>query len=218
VPARRTVTSARGLVPLGTQDIDLIMDVERRAFESAMQADEHTVLRRLALGHSVLGIRGPDGHLLGTIGYSSLHLGDTCDGLPPRFKEYSLQVVPPDPDTYCIYSLGVAPEARNLACSRLLLGTVFADGRRRGFRRVIGDGSIPSLRGNDQVAPRPEIREMIDRYQRTGRFPEQHEFLRDPLLAFYQRIVHCRFVKLMPDFLPEDAASEGWRVLLESTL
>ena len=30
----------------------------------------------------------------------------------------------------------------------------------------------------------------------------------------YRRLTGCRFYKLLPDFIPEDTASGGWRVLL----
>lgn len=206
------------LEALGPDDLDRIMELERRAFEPEIQAHPDTVLRRFAAGHRMLGMND-DGRLLGTIGFSAIKLSDDdLSGLPCNFKEYSTQPVPADPDTVCIYSLGVEPAARGLSFARTLIDGAFDDGRQRGFRAVIADGPIPSFAGNMQVRPRPEVRKMIERYLATGVFPEQSEFLRDPVLALYSRLTGCRFLRLLPDFLPEDEGSGGWRVLLHRYL
>ncbi len=212
------MTSAPKLVTLGPDDIERMLELETTAFDSTMQADPGTILARFALGHSALGTCDQDGRLVGAICFSVLEVGDDYDSLPSTFKEYSRQPVPEAPDSLCIYSLGVVPSARGMACARLLIRSAFDEARRQGFCQVLADGAFPSFAGNDQVAPRPAVRQMLERYLETGRFPEQSEFLQDPVFAFYYRLTECRFVKLLPDFLPEDTASGGWRVLLQRDL
>jgi len=201
------------VVWLDAGDIDKIMDLEVNAFEPAMQARRETVVERLSLGHRMLGATEGQ-RLVGTIAFSAAKLGEELSGLPSTFKEYSRQPVPPDPDTLCIYSLGIEPSARGLSLARSLIHSAFAWGRGHGLPRVIADGPLPSLAGNEQVTARPAVRRMIDSYLETGRLPTEAEFLQDPVLSLYRRLTGCRFKALLPEFIPEDAASEGWRVLL----
>lgn len=202
------------IVELGPGDIDRIMALEARAFDPSIQADADVVRRRFTLGHRMLGVE-EDGRLVGSIAFSLVRFDrhDMAD-FPPTFKTYSTQPVPPDPDTVCIYSLGVAPESRVLQVARLLVHTCFDEGFNNGLGQAIADGPLPSYAGNNQVRPRPEVRAMVDRYAATGQLPSQQEFLQDPILALYRRLTECNFIALLPDFIAEDEASGGWRVLL----
>lgn len=213
------MSPALGVVALGADQIDLIMELENTAFDVTIRAERSTILHRFSLGHGMLGAEDDAGQLVGTIGFSATNArGPDFERLPASFKEYSTEPVPGDAETLCIYSFGIAPAARGMGCARLLINSAFDDGRARGLRDVIADGPLPSLAGNEQVRPRPGVRSMIERYLETGEFPEQHAFLQDPVLALYRRLTGCRFVKLLPDFLPDDTASEGWRVLLHRDL
>lgn len=202
---------------MGPEDLDVIMALERTAFEPSIQADTATILARFALGHRMLGaFDGED--LVGAIGFSSIELGGDFDRVPGLFKAYSTQPVPPNPDTVCIYSLGIVPSARGLRRARLLIDSAFNFGRSKGLQGVLADGPIPSFAGNDQVRVRPEVRRTIERYLATGEFPPDDDLLKDPVLALYRRLTGCRFVRLLAGFLPEDEASGGWRVLLHRDL
>lgn len=213
------MSGALAIVPLGAGDIERIMELETTAFDVSIQAERSTILHRFDLGHRMLGAEDGGGRIVGSIGFSAMNVkGPDFEALPATHKEYSTQPVPDDAETLCIYSFGIAPAARGVRCARLLLSSALEDGRRQGLRDVVGDGSLPSLAGSDQVRPRPGVRSMIERYLETGQFPEQEAFLQDPVLALYRRLTGCRFVKLLPGFLPEDAASAGWRVLLHRQL
>lgn len=206
------------LVNLGPRDIDRIMELEQAAFDTTIRARPETVLKRMSMGHQLLGAKIDD-QLVGAIGFSTTTLGpDDFSGVPTTFKEYSTQTVPAGADTVCIYSLGIVPKARSLSCARLLIDSAFDYGRVHGMARVIADGPLPSFAGNEQVRPRPEVRRMIERYLATGEFPSRSDFLKDPVLALYARLTGCDFVRLIEGFLPEDLASGGWRVLLHRRL
>lgn len=202
------------IVELGPGDIDRIMAVERWAFDPPIQADPETIRLRFDLGHRMLGAE-EGGRLVGTIGFSLVRFDrHDMSAFPPTFKAYSTQAVPPDPDTVCIYSLGVEPAARVIPVARLLVHTVFDEGFHAGLPQAIADGPLPSFTGNSQVRPRPGVRAMVERYAATGKLPSREEFLQDPVLALYHRLTACNFIALLRDFIPEDAASGGWRVLL----
>lgn len=213
------MNGALALAALRADDIERIMELETTVFDVSMRAERSTILHRFSLGHVMSGAEDATGRLVGAIGFSAANLGGPgFEGLPATFKEYSTQPVPGAAGTLCIYSLGVVPAARGISSPRLLIDSAFEYGRRHGLRDVVADGPLPSLAGSDQVRPRPGVRWMIERYVETGEFPEQKAFLQDPVLALYFRLTRCRFVKLLPDFLPEDTASGGWRVLLHRDL
>lgn len=212
------MNGALALVALGADDIERVMEFERTVFDASIRAHRSTILDRFSLGHWMAGVEDATGRLVGTIGFSAANLGPGFERLPASFEEYSTQPVPDDAATLCIYSLGVARAARGISSARLLIDSAFEHGRRHGLRDVVADGPLPSLAGNDQVRPRPGVRSMIERYRKTGEFPEQKAFLQDPVLNLYFRLTGCRFVKLLPDFLPDDTASAGWRVLLHRDL
>lgn len=152
---------------------------------------------------------------MGALAYSYVRFDpQDREGFPRTFKAYSMQPTPADYDTAALYSLGIEPAYRGLACVHVLLDAVTERARRDRCVHGIADGHLPSLVGNDQVRPNPAIRAMIDRYAQTSQFPAQEEFLQDPMLALYHVLTQCRFLWLLPNFLPEDQASEGWRVLL----
>jgi hypothetical protein len=105
-----------------------------------------------------------------------------------------------------------------VATTRLLVNTALGIGRLEGLVKAVADGPLPSLAGNAQVAPRPAVRQMLERHLVTREVPAQREFLRDPVLGLYHRLTGCHFLALLAGFLPDDTASEGWRVLLYKEL
>ncbi|MCA1691503.1 MAG: hypothetical protein LC733_04605 [Actinobacteria bacterium] len=208
----------RRLVTLGPEDIDQVMDLEVRAFDPAMQASRAKILHRFSLGHQMLGTT-EDGRLMGTIGFSAVRFDpDDMSGFPKNFDSYSTQPVPADADTLCLYSIGIDPAARGMPNSRLLIHSAFDRGREQGLTRAVADGPLPSYNGNEQVRARPAVKQMVARYLQTGEFPPPEDFLHDPVLALYTRLTGCRCLRFLPDFMPEDESSGGWRVLLYQDL
>ncbi len=211
------------IVAAGPADIDPIMELEAKAFDPELQASRQTVLDRFALGHHMLVARlrdpGQGGRLVGQISFSFIRFSpDDPSSYPTTFKAHSSQPVLPDANTVCLYSLGVDPADRRVVLFRDLVEGALAMGRQAGLEHAVADGQLPSYNGNDQVKARPEIRRMLERFRETGAMPSDAEFLHDPALAMYRRLTACRFYKLLPDFIPEDTASGGWRVLLYRVL
>lgn len=206
------------IVPMGPADLERIMDLEVIAFGPELQASRETILRRFGLGHRMLGADA--GHrLVGQVSFSSIRFSpDAPTEYPATFKEHSTQPIPPDANTICLYSLGVDPTAREVALFRDLLESALALGRSEGLVHAVADGQIPSYNGNEQVKARPEIRETLARYRQTGVMPADEDLLIDPALGMYRRLTGCTFLRMLPDFIPEDTASGGWRVLLYRVL
>jgi len=202
------------IVAMGPEKIDAIMELEAVAFDPAIQASREKVERRFALGHQMLGAVH-DGRLVGTIAFSATEFSpDALDDIPRTFDAYSTQPVPADANTLCLYSIGVLQDSRGLACTPPLIRAALDAGRSQGLVAGTADGPLPSLNGNDQVRAKPEIRRLVENFVATGAMPPAGEFLHDPVIALYTRLTGCRVLALLPDFIPEDTASGGWRALL----
>ncbi|MEA2826251.1 MAG: hypothetical protein QOG43_690 [Actinomycetota bacterium] len=215
--------SGYDIVAAGPADIGPIMDLEAKAFDPELRASRQTVLDRFALGHHMLvaRLRDPDegGRLVGQISFSFIRFSpDDPSSYPTTFKAHSSQPVLPGANTVCLYSLGVDPADRQVVLFRDLVEGALEMGRQAGLEHAVADGQLPSYNGNDQVKARPEIRRMVQRFRETGAMPTDAEFLHDPALAMYRRLTGCRFYMLLPDFIPDDTASGGWRVLLYRVL
>ena len=122
-----------------------------------------------------------------------------------------------------VYSLGVHPRWRGGAVVRKVIQNVIDEGRRLGAKRLVGDGRCPSFNGAatsepDTTVIRPLFRRAIQEWHRTGRKPDDEMIILDPVLRFYHRTLGCRFLHLAPNFLPEDHASGGYRVIFAMDL
>lgn len=122
-----------------------------------------------------------------------------------------------------VYSLGVHPEWRGGATVHQVIQAVVDEGRRLGARRLVGDGRCPSYcgaaaDGPDKVIAQPVFRAAIDAWDRNGLRPSDEVLMLDPVLRFYHRTLGCRFLHLAPNFLPDDHASGGYRVIFEMDL
>jgi hypothetical protein len=116
------------------------------------------------------------------------------------------------------YNLNVHPAERGGRLVRRLLQAAFAHAAAAGCTYLVGDGRCPSYNGShdppaDDVAPNPAFRAAIDEFMRSGVFPEEHKLMLDPALRLFSRLMNCRFIAIIPDFLPADTASGGFRVM-----
>lgn len=201
------------IVVLTEADLDEIMDFEVAAFDIAMQASAETYRIRFRLGHVMLGYR--QGQLHGVISFSYGRFDPRDPStLPTNFRAWSMQTVPPRFDTAFIYNLGIRPGTRGTGAIQALIMSALRRAQTDGCHQVIGEGPIPSYAGNEHVRANPEIRAALDAYAAGGAVPEDDLLFRDPHLALYRRVSPCRVVRVMPDFLPSDTASGGFRAML----
>jgi hypothetical protein len=91
-----------------------------------------------------------------------------------------------------------------------------------GARRLVADGRCPSYAGSlgppDRVEADDEFRRAIDTWRVSGIKPDDRTLVRDPVLRFYRRLLGCEFLYLIPDFIPQDIASGGHRVIFTAEL
>lgn len=201
------------IVALSEADLDEIMDFEAAVFASALQASAETYRTRFRLGHVMIGYR--DERLRGVISFSYGKFNPRDPStLPTVFKVWSMQPVPVGFDTAFIYNLGLRPGTRGTGAIQALIVAALRRAVQDGCHQVVGEGPIPSYAGAGHVHANPEIRAALDGYITGGPVPDDELLFRDPHLALYRRISPCRIVRVIPNFLPEDAASGGFRAML----
>lgn len=201
------------IVMLSEADLDEMMEFEAEAFEPEIQASVETYRARFRLGHVMLGYRQDRLHGVISFSYGRFDPRDPST-LPTSFKAWSMQAVPAGFDTAFIYNLGLRPGTRGTGAIQTLILGALRRAQTDGCHQVVGEGPIPSYAGNSHVRANPEIRAALDAYGAGGAPPEEDVLFRDPHLALYRRISPCRIVRVMPGFLPSDAASGGYRAML----
>lgn len=194
-----------------------VVDLEEAAWPPPLRAGRATVEARFGLGHSMMGA-WRDERLVGLGCYTLSDLDPREETSFPRtFAEFSRVPRSAAPTTAYTYNLCIHPAARRLDLTLPLVGRMMADAAGAGCRLAVGDGRCPSYSGSveapDRVRPNPRFRDAIDAWHRTGRRPSDAELLLDPVLRFYRRTTGCSFLHLRPDFLPQDAAAGGFRVI-----
>lgn len=207
------------LTLLGPRDVDRIVAIERASFAPALQADRDVVLERFDLGHTMIGARDSD-RLVGLISFSYARFSpQDFDGFPKTFRKFSMQPIPNDYNAVFIYNLEINRAKRGRGHARLLLCEALDQAKAAGCKYAVGDGRISSYQGADRcvqehVRRKTRLNEGIDRYLNGGRFPTTEEFLADPTLALYHRLTGCEFLWILPNFIPEDRAAGGCRVIV----
>jgi ribosomal protein S18 acetylase RimI-like enzyme len=209
--------------PLGPDEVPALAALERAAWPGPLQASEERIARRLALGHCILVSAGPD-YLVASLCFAPTREEPFDRSRFPRdFATFS-SMPRSEPVRSCyVYNLCVHPAWRGAPVVRPLMRAGVEHARGLGARWLVADGRCPSYagaidEGPDKVRADPAFRAAIDAWAATGQQPPDEELLRDPLLRFYRRMVACQFLHLMPDFLPEDRGSGGYRVIFASDL
>lgn len=199
-------------------DISEITSFETKAFPAGLQASAETYRKRFRLGHIMLGYRPShdvDTALQGVISFSyGCFTPDDPSTIPDNFKDWSSQPVPKNFDTVFIYNLGRLPQTRGIGAVRALTQHALDRAKRDGCRQAVAEGPIPSYAGNDHARPNPEIRHGLDAFARGGSPPPPDLLFKDPHLALYRQLCPCAIIRVLPNFLPADAASGGFRAML----
>lgn len=207
------------LIPLSPANLDEIVSLEQRSFAPALQADGETILERFRLGHFMIGARDR-GRLVGMIAFSYAHFSPhDFEGFPQTFRKFSTQSPCPNYNACFIYNLEVDSHRRGLGFARPLVCAALDRAKEDGCVFSVADGRASTYgetnpcsqeRGKQNVG----FRSAIDRYLDGGRFPTNDEFMLDPTLALYHRLTGCEFLWIIPEFVPEDRAAGGLRVIL----
>lgn len=184
------------ILELSLNDIDEILNVERKAFIPALQATEESIRTRLTKGHIYLGVKDQE-KLVGTMGLRFANFTpDFTDFLNknPTFYEYANKENDVNANAIFIYNLGIIPEYRNCSNAKKLIRSVFELAKQKGMKFLVGDSRIPSYNGSSENKPyeniekNPLVHDAIESYFRTGILPPREIIRKDPVAGFYLTI------------------------------
>jgi len=214
-------TSVR-VVQLGIADIPAILDLEIACWSPAIRANEATLITRFELGHISLGLFDKD-KLIGTTSFSYWQCGDpTLARLPKTFKEFSSHPRHEQPDSAYVYNFNMHPDYRGTAMTRQLIFTGVSRLIEDGCSNMFGAVRCPSYNGSqtsfEHIEQSPRFRRTIDHNLLNGTTPSTKEFIADPLLRFYHRVLGCKFLAVVPGFLEGDESSGGLGVIFHKPL
>jgi hypothetical protein len=193
--------------------------LEGSAWSEPLRASESTLRRRLELGHIMMVARAKDGRLAASACFTPTPEEPfDRDRFPATFARFSSLPRSEPARSIYVYNLCVDPAFRSLDTVRAVMIATLDACRALGAQWIVGDGRCAAYRGSlpgapDKVRADPKFRAAIESWHKTGRQPPDEELTRDPLLRFHYRQLKCRFLHLMPDFLPEDLSSAGYRVI-----
>jgi len=210
------------IIKLLKEDLELILDLEKNSWLPSAQANEKSILKRLDLGHTMLGLK--EDKLIGMVSFSYAQSSpNDYKNFPKTFNEFSTKKIGENYNSGFFYNLAIHPEKRGGKYASFLIKEAIAYARNEGCIHLFADGRCPSYNGSnnfkqEKVKQSLEFKKVIDRYVETNIFPEQKEFLNDFTLAFYHKLLGCKFLWIMPDFFPEDKPSGGFRVIFHKDI
>jgi len=228
------------VVDLTAADIDEMMVLERKVCIPLIQASPETILKRLARGNVMLGVRWGD-TLVGSIGfrYGTFSLDD-FQSFPKIFGEFS---TPSEkPATYnaaFVYSVNVDPEHRTLAVhtqsasqrpagiGKTLVVNAVQRMTHEGCVYLVGDGRPAFYNGSSDFPQErydkdEQLRSLLDKCAsgHTLSDDEATSLLSYPIFAAYNKSLGggLRVAWVIPNFFPNDTPSGGFRVILYKQL
>lgn len=223
MPAVTLPSSPFRIALLGESDVPALAALEEAAWPSGLRAREATIRARLALGHMMLGARGSSGLVAAACFTPTAADPHDRAAFPRDFASFSSLPRSAPVRSLYVYNLEVHPAQRGTPLVHRVIESVIAAGRQLGARWLVGDGRCPAYagaqgEGADKVRADPVFRDAIEQWRASGNKPPDPVLTRDPLLRFYRRVLACRFLHLMPDFLPSDTGSGGYRVIFVQDL
>lgn len=200
---------------LSPSNLESIATFEKFAWPLHMAASREILQKRFELHHSMLGA-WQGGEL---IGLASWRFGwlDKSDitKFPTDFQSFSGDKNAEPFNAAFVYNLGVHPQHRGKSSTTQLVYAVLEHAKQQGCDYVVGDGRCPSYQGsNDEhIVQRTHFKQSLDDIMFKHKISELEDFLQDPILNFYHRMLKCEFLWAIPNFIPDDLASGGHRVI-----
>src|SRR3989344_7879518 len=157
---------------LTKENLEEILDVERKAFIPLIQATEEVVRRRLNKEHVYLGVESGK-KLIGTLAlrFTNFVPDFTIFCIKnPTFSKYAEKDNESNANAIFVYSIGIVPQYRDGVNARNLLQEAFNIAKQKGMEFLIGDARVPSYNGSCQNIPyeqfgkNEKVYKAVDRY------------------------------------------------------
>jgi len=220
---RSHVMDSHYVKTLCIDDIPAILELENACWLPEIRASEETLRTRFAMGHISMGVF-VDNYLVGLTSFSYTRFNpDEPSGLPETFKELSSRPRHCDHNAAYVYNLNIHPDYRGESLTRKLIWAGIEQLREDNCVYMLGAGRCPSYDGSlgadiETIQPSQAFRKAIDNSMRSGILPATKELIVDPVLRFYRRTLGCKFLRVVPDFLPGDTPSGNFGVIFYKTL
>lgn len=210
------------ITQIGINDLGIVSRYEQTAWPASIQASRQTFLNRFEYGHFMLGIWRQEQ----LVGLASWRRGwfDPTNKLafPQTFDEFSNAPNTAPYNAAFAYNLSIRPDHRGREMTRALILAVMDYAREDDCQYVVGDGRCPSYNGSnspsEKIKPSAEFKLAITRQLQSGHQPSLNDYLADPILRFYYRMLDCQFLWPIQNFIPADIASGGYRVIFYKKL
>jgi len=207
---------------LDFDDLETVSRYEHTAWPASIQASRQTFLKRFEFGHFMLGIWRHEQ----LIGLASWRRGwfDPTNKLafPQTFDEFSNAPNAEPYNAVFAYNLSIRPDQRGTEMTRALIMAVIDFAKQDHCHYLVGDGRCPSYNGSntstEHIAYSSKFKVAIDHQLQLGEAPTLEDYLADPILRFYYRMLDCTFLWTMQDFIPGDVSSGGHRVIFYKSL
>jgi len=199
-----------------------LAQLEMEAWPGPLQASIDKIKTRIELGHRIM-VAERAGALIASVCYvPTAHDPFEWPAFPKTFEAFSLMPRSQAVRFVYVYNLCVHPAHRDGSVVRALMRAGILDSISLGAESLVADGRCPAYAGStelpDRVDADEEFHQAIDDWRMSGIKPSDEKLLRDPVLRFYRRLLGCRFLYLIPDFIPADIASGGHRVMFIADL
>jgi hypothetical protein len=208
---------------MGVEDIPAILELENACWLPELRASEKTLRTRFGMGHISLGMF-VNAQLVGSFSFSYSRFSPNIpDELPDTFKGFSGRPRDNNYNTAFAYNFNIHPRARGGTLTRELLWAGLNRMREDGCQYLLAAVRCPSYNGSlgadvEAIQPSPGFKKTVATSIQTGKLSATRDLIVDPLLRFYQRTLDCVFLKVVPDFLPDDAPSGGFGVIFYKEL
>jgi len=229
------------VVDLTATDIDEMMALERKVCIPLIQASPDTILKRLARGNVMIGVRWGD-TLVGSIGFRhDTFSPDDFQSFPKTFGEFSTPTKKPATyDAGFVYSVNVDPEHRTLAVQaepskglrpagigKTLVVSAAQRMTQEACVYLVGDGRPAFYNGSSDFPQErydtdAQLKSLLDKCAsgHTLSDDEASLLLAYPIFAAYNKSLGggLRVAWVIPNFFPADTPAGGFRVILYKRL
>jgi GNAT superfamily N-acetyltransferase len=224
VAARPSVDPRRddAYVELDADDVDDIVALERASWPARLCASADTIRERFRRGHRMLGVIR-ERKLAAKIAFAYARFDPLDQDLfPATFHEFAMQPRMDGFNACFIYNLDVRPDRRAQGFAYVLIRRALQAAQQAGCVFGVADVRPSSYRGAqssaEQVESQPEVRAALDAYVRSGVVPPIEVLCKDRTFALYHRLTGAPVWSIRPDFIPDDHASGGFRIIIARPL
>jgi len=200
--------------------INTIQALESASWPTGLAADVSKISWRFNAEHFMLG----GWHKNNLIGLACWRLGwldtSTPESFPDSFLKFSNSRNDQVFNAAFVYNLCIHPNARGSKLVRLLIKSVLSHAKALKCQYLVGDGRCPSYNGSiaENIAEEITFKNAINSARLSGQRITKNNCLYDPVLRFYHKTLDCEFLWVMPEFIPEDTSSGGYRVIFYKEL